>query len=335
MNLELFAFVNRQLAGMLRAGLPLESGLRQVARDLQKGRLRDELEQLEADLSRGVPLAQAVECRRFPELYKRLLIVGSRARDLPAVLNQLADHYRTQHQLWLRLRGLLIYPCVVLLGAFLLSCLMHFQLEPLLRELMGELNWWVDTVNGVGYSPMRVVQVALALSWAAFALLGLLCVLALVVLGCRRLRERLAWSLPAFRESRLAQLSGAMALLLKGGVPMAEALSLLEALSEEPKLRRDLSQWRQRLAQGYTRLPDVAAGSRRVPPLFVWLAAGAGEDWASGFAQAAGFYEERARDCAELMLSTVLPVLVLVVGGMVFLQGSALPLFLRALLTPL
>ena len=49
MNLELFAFVNRQLAGMLRAGLPLESGLRQVARDLQKGRLRDELEQLEAD----------------------------------------------------------------------------------------------------------------------------------------------------------------------------------------------------------------------------------------------------------------------------------------------
>ncbi|MEJ5238308.1 MAG: type II secretion system F family protein [Limisphaera sp.] len=329
MNLEQFAFLNRQLAGMLRAGLPLEASLRQVARDLQKGPWRAEWERLEADLSRGLPLARALEPRVFPELYKRLLVVGAQARDLAAVLNLLADYYLAQYQLWLRLKGLLVYPLLVLFGAFALSCLLHFHFVPLWLDLATEgLGSWRGNEDAAGEPSLRWIVVG---SWGAFLLLALLCAGVSLVLGSRRLRERLAWHLPAFRESWVAQTASSLALLLKGGVPLAEALPLVERLFTDPIARADLARWRERLARGYARFAQVAEGSQRFPPLFIWMVAGAGEDLAAGFEQAAGFYEERARARAEQLLAVTLPVLVIVTGGIVLLQASALPMTLRAL----
>ena len=56
MNYEEFAFANRQLAGMLQSGIPLEGGLRQLCREMRQGSLRAELQLLEADLAKGIPL---------------------------------------------------------------------------------------------------------------------------------------------------------------------------------------------------------------------------------------------------------------------------------------
>ena len=65
MNLDSIAFLNRQLAALLIDGVPLEGALRQVAAEL-RGPLREELTSLESDLSRGVPLVEAIERRRLP-----------------------------------------------------------------------------------------------------------------------------------------------------------------------------------------------------------------------------------------------------------------------------
>ena len=54
MKYEELAFVNQQLATMLREGIPLEGSLRQLCATMQKGRLRAELQLLENDLAGGV-----------------------------------------------------------------------------------------------------------------------------------------------------------------------------------------------------------------------------------------------------------------------------------------
>src|SRR6059058_4176168 len=95
MNHEEFAFVNHQLAGMLRDGIPLEGSLRQLCSQMQRGQLRSELQLLERDLAKGVPLATALTARKLPELYVQTLQIGARTNDLPAVLTLLADHYQT------------------------------------------------------------------------------------------------------------------------------------------------------------------------------------------------------------------------------------------------
>ncbi|MBM3832726.1 MAG: type II secretion system F family protein [Verrucomicrobia bacterium] len=60
MKADEFAFLNLQLAGMLRSGIPMEGALRQLCATMRRGRLRSELQRLETALANGTPLAEAV-----------------------------------------------------------------------------------------------------------------------------------------------------------------------------------------------------------------------------------------------------------------------------------
>ncbi|MBW8865074.1 MAG: type II secretion system F family protein [Verrucomicrobia bacterium] len=100
-----FAFFNQQLAAMLRDGIPLEGALRRLCQEMRQGTLRDELQALEGDLARGVPMAEALAPRQLPELYKRMVVVGVKGGDLPGALTMLADYFQRQNQVWTRLRS--------------------------------------------------------------------------------------------------------------------------------------------------------------------------------------------------------------------------------------
>ena len=93
MKYEELAFVNQQLAGMLKTGIPLEGALRQLCAQMRRGRLRAELEALEADLVRGLPLAEALAARKLPEFYVKMIQLGARTNDLPGILTLVADYY--------------------------------------------------------------------------------------------------------------------------------------------------------------------------------------------------------------------------------------------------
>ena len=66
MNYDEFGFFNRQLAAMLKDGIPLEGAIKQLCADMRAGRLRRELELLEQNLAKGVPLKEAMAGRAFP-----------------------------------------------------------------------------------------------------------------------------------------------------------------------------------------------------------------------------------------------------------------------------
>ncbi len=121
MRLEELAFANQQLAGMLEAGLPLEGALRQLCAGMRRGVLRTELAQLEADLAQGMPLDQALGARRLPEFYVAMLRAGAASHNLPGVLLLLGDYYQQVHSVWTRLKGLMVYPAIVLVTSLLFS----------------------------------------------------------------------------------------------------------------------------------------------------------------------------------------------------------------------
>src|SRR5258708_6908987 len=115
MNSDEFAFFNQQLAVMLRDGIPLEGALRQLSAGMATGSLRAEIQQLEADLSRGTPLPDAIRQRSLPAFYVRMLEIGARSNNLPGVLTLMADHFHRANTLWNRLKGLMVYPLIVVI----------------------------------------------------------------------------------------------------------------------------------------------------------------------------------------------------------------------------
>jgi type II secretory pathway component PulF len=137
MKYDEFAFLNQQLAGMLRDGIPLEGALRQLCKTMQRGRLRAEFEKLESDLARGIPLNEALQERKFPDLYGRMIAVGMKSDDLPGVLTLLADYYQTVNSIGTRLKGLMVYPVIVLVASLVLSLWLAVVLSGLFKEFGG------------------------------------------------------------------------------------------------------------------------------------------------------------------------------------------------------
>jgi type II secretory pathway component PulF len=320
MNLDEFAFFNQQLAAMLRDGIPLEGALRQLSATMHRGELRGELQALAADLAQGTPVAEALPKRRLPVLYQRLLAVGVRGNDLPGTLTLVADYYQRQHALGSRLKGLMVYPVLLLIASFLLSVLLWLLMSRVVFPA-----WWESLVGlGEGRPLPAATAAALPLlqnAWV-FPMMFIIPLLLVLVLWLRpSLRQRLFDRLPAFREARLSQTAAMADLLLKGGLQLPDALGLLAEFQPPGPLRGELTAWQRNIATGVKRFSAVAAGSRYVPPLFIWLVDSAGEDIRAGFRHAAEIFEARATARAEILLYAALPVSVLAVGSVVLLQG--------------
>ena len=300
---------------MLKSGIPLEGALRQLSETMRQGRLQTELRALESDLARGVPLREAIVPRQLPELYKQMLRVGVESNDLSSVLTLLADHYQRLHFAGTRLRGLLLYPCIVLLVSFAISVVVALLVGFFLNENSGLLaNEWAATQR-----KFSQVQILIGL-WAPVVLLAGVCAATGAVLAVRAWRRRLRWWMPGFKDASLSQVASSLALLLQNGCTLSQSLALLQQLEAEAPAGRDLAQWQARLASGERKFFQVAGGGTIFPPLFIWLVSASGEDWTAGFRQAAQVYHERAMQRLETMLYATLPVSVLVLGFLILCQ---------------
>ena len=310
MKYDEFAFFNQQLAAMVRDGIPLEAALKRLSTDMQRGPLRDELQKLEADLARGLPLPDAVRARQLPELYQQMLAIGAQSNDLPAILTMLADHYQRRHLIWTKLKGLMVYPVIVLAGAFLLACFLSFILSKIVIEIATDnvfSNW------------LRLPNLSLAL-WIAPILLASILIIDLSALKAPRLQRWLRWKLPALRDDSLAQAASAVSMMLKSGVPLDRALSLLQQLEQNTPASVEIAIWRMRLAEGHGKFSDLAAGGKIFPPLFIWMISQAHENLAEGFQRAAEAYRNRSAYMMEILLYAVMPCSVLALGFVIISQ---------------
>ena len=115
-----------------------------------------------------------------------------------------------------------------------------------------------------------------------------------------------------------------MALMLRSGVTLAEALVLAETLEAGTPAGKALAEWRALVENGGGKSAQWPASLRPFPPLFLWLVRKGGEDVAAGFQQAAEIYHARAGYRIELALYGALPVSILLLGLMVFWQVAPL-----------
>jgi len=309
-NYDEFAFFNQQLATMLRDGIPLEGALKQLSAGMGAGTLRDEIQTLEKDLSRGTPLKDALAKRRLPPFYIRMLEIGARSNDLPGVLTLLADHYHRINALWTRLKGLMVYPLIVIVVSLGLTILVALAFGHFLATFFDQ------------FTPGRTFSVVSV--WLPPVLFAIAALFGVAAVTSPSWRARLRWRLPAFREASLAQLATAMSLMLRSGITLAEALAMAETLEWGTSAGKALAHWRGLVENGQgksTQLPDSLPP---FPPLFLWLVRKGGEDIAAGFQHAAEVYQARAGYRIDMALYGALPVSILLLGQMIFWQVAPL-----------
>jgi type IV pilus assembly protein PilC len=326
MNTDEFAFFNQQLAGMLRSGIPLEGALRQLCQGMRRGKLRSQIQLLERDLADGIPLKTAVTARKLPEMYMRVLIAGVESQNLPGMLTLLADYYAKASSITARLKGLMVYPLIVLVLSLALSIFLTLLYTGLMGEAEDLFSAGFGTAAGSNASQYR------AFFWVAPAFfLGLLCLFILCA-SLNRVRRWFRWKLPGLKDASLAQSASALSLMLASGTQFESALGLLEQAEQRSPAARDLSRWRELLKAGAGKFNEIASESRVFPPLFVWLVAQSGEDLPEGFRRASEIYGARAQSRTDMLLYAALPLAIVFLGFLMLGQVySIITLIVKAI----
>jgi len=116
-DLSLFT---RQLATLVRAGLPLEESLLAVSQQTERPRVQTIVIGVRAKVMEGHTLADgfAEFPRVFPEIYRATVAAGEQAGHLDAVLERLADYTEGREEMRQKILAAMLYPIVLTIMCF-------------------------------------------------------------------------------------------------------------------------------------------------------------------------------------------------------------------------
>lgn len=121
------AIMTRQLATLVRAGIPLVESISALTEQVEKEQMVRVLSSVRDELRTGTAFAKALSAhpKVFAPLYVNMVAAGEASGSLEAVLERLADFMENQARLTGKVRGALAYPVVMLIfGTALVSFLM-------------------------------------------------------------------------------------------------------------------------------------------------------------------------------------------------------------------
>lgn len=259
---EDFLVFNQQLAQLTGAGLPVEQGLRLVARELRRGSMRRTIDLVAAELESGKSLPQAVAAHRsqFPPLYSELIDAGIRTGNLSGILLNLGNHLTLIRRLQSMLWQTLSYPIIVLITFFGVLYFILVALvprwEPLLHGLSG-LRFWVRSGGTYNASEIHIPLLTRLLfdfsdfvaSWPGTWVLTAVAVVALLAWGGLRLAggdgalaERFWLRMPlvgtVIRRNLVSRWCHAVALGAEAGMDLPAAIKLADDATASPRLRK-------------------------------------------------------------------------------------------------
>ncbi len=334
MTLDDLTALNEEIAALVRAGIPLESGLAELGGDMP-GRLGQFATALAERTARGESLAQAItgDAGQLPPAYRAVVEAGVRAGRLPAALEAVAASVRRLAETQRTALIAATYPLLVVLAAW---CSLVFFACVLAPQLAA-------TFLAFGVPAQRFFA---ALAWAGRGawFWGPIVPLAVIVLltawwlACTRTTAtairwshwffgRVPWMGRMLRCSRTATFLEILALLVENQTPLPEAVTLAAEASGDPPTLQAGRQWAAALASGQTLPPG---GEPAFPPLVHWLFMAARRNGAllPALRHAAAAYHRRARHQSEL-LRLFLPIFLTVT-----IAGSATALYALALFLP-
>jgi type II secretory pathway component PulF len=320
MNPDELIALNEQLAGMARAGLPLDQGLASLASEMSRGRLRRVTEAIVHDLQSGSTLPEAIARREkeLPPYYAHLITAGVRTGRLPDVLATLTTYARSVAATRAIIIDSVFYPAVVFVFAIvLLSTLVFFVLpefDKIFKEWGMKLPAMTAGVLAIGQHPYSVLVIPLTLIVTLIALGWL-------VLhrtdGGKRIWALGIYSIPIIgtliRSARMSAFAELLAVLVEFELPLPEAFRLAGLASSDPLMKHEAAAIHNRLSEG-ARLGEVLRGRGLLPEWVAWMAA-AGEQRGALSAtlhQIAAIYRRQV-DSRAALLRTVLPAFMIIV----------------------
>ena len=331
------ALFTRQLATLVRAGVPLLQSLDLVIRSTpQPGWVRL-LKSLRQDVENGSPLHVAFRQHpaHFSPLFCSLVAAGEAAGILDDMLDKLALTLEKNEALKSKIRAALMYPAVVVTVAAAVVLVILLAVVPIFQDVFKSLG---ATLPLPTQWVIALSQTLLNSAW----FMAMLAVTAVMLwrsawrrqpaqqlwLGQRQLR--LPWIGPMVQSAVVARWTHTLSALLSAGIPMVEALGPVASACDHAVYAQASETMREQVAQGSS-LNETMALSGLFPSMVVQMCA-IGEETGSVdtmLARAGALLENEVHDQLAGLSSLLEPVIMVLLGGVVgtILVALYLPIF--------
>lgn len=272
------AVTTRQLATLLRAGVPLVESLSALIDQVEHQKLNAALTQIRDKVNEGTSLADALKAhpKIFEDLYVNMVAAGESSGTLDTVLERLADHLDASARLRDKVFSALAYPAfMVVFGIAVISLLMVVVVPKVTSIFEGfdaTLPWYTRTL----------IFVSNTISGYWWLLFGML---AGAVYAFRRWKNtpagRMAWDTQVLKMPlmgslvmmvALARFSRTLSTLLASGVPLLSALGITRNVLGNVELMRVVEEARGSIREG----ESIAAPLKRsgvFPPIVTQMIA--------------------------------------------------------------
>ena len=126
------SLLTRQLATLVKAGLPLDEALTAVSQQTEKQRVQSILLGVRAKVMEGHTLADGFADfpRVFPEIYRATVAAGEQSGHLDRVLERLADYTENREEIRQKMVGALLYPIVLTVMCFSIVSILLVYVVP-------------------------------------------------------------------------------------------------------------------------------------------------------------------------------------------------------------
>lgn len=328
---------SRQMATMIRAGIPVLQAFQAVSQSVNKPAMSALVQALINDVTAGASISEALKRhpQHFDQLFINMVEAGEQAGSLDLMLERIASYREKAESLKSRVKKALYYPLTVVLVAIAISALLLVKVVPQFERLFDDFGGELPTITRV--------TIALSDTAQANGLWGLIVAVG-VPLAVRYSMQR--WPTFAYRMHALllhlpvvgslldkacvARYARTLATTFGAGVPLVEALSTAAGATGSPVYERTVQQVAEGVASGQ-QLHFAMQLSKRFPALTIQMIS-IGEESGSLDAmlqRIADYYEEEVDNSVDTLTTLLEPLVIVVLGALVggLVVSMYLPIF--------
>lgn len=331
------AFFSRQMATMMKSGVPIVSALEIIGSGHKNPRMKKMVDGIRADIEGGSSLNEAISRHpvQFDELYRNLVRAGESAGVLETVLDTIASYKENIEALKGKIKKALFYPAMVLVVAFLVSTILLVWVVPQFEEVFKSFG-----ADLPAFTQMVVNLSRFMVSWwwlMAIVMIGSVVAIAMTYRRSEKMQhtvDRLILKVPVIGQimhnSSIARFARTTAVTFKAGVPLVEALGIVAGATGNKVYGEAVLRMRDDVSVGYP--VNMAMKQLNLFPHMVIQMTGIGEEAGALDAmlfKVAEYYEQEVNNAVDALSSLLEPMIMVfigtIVGGLVI--AMYLPIF--------
>jgi type IV pilus assembly protein PilC len=312
----------KNLGSMITAGLPVTRALSVMSKQVKSKAFKSLLTDLEADISHGSTLSDALGKRPkvFSPLFVSMVRAGEESGSVAGSLTIVGNQLEKAHLLAKKVRGAMIYPAVIIAVMIILAILLLIFMVPTLTA----------TFAGIGVELPLPTRILIGLSdFMVNNTLLVIGVLVILILGAltffksrsgKNMWDSVILRLPVIgnmiKEVQSARTARTLSSLLSAGVEIVVALDVTIAVLQNHLYKVALEEARLAIQKGEP-MSAVFERNQKLYPVFVGEMVAVGEETgkiSEMLLGVANYYEEQIDQKTKDLSTIIEPVLMIIIG---------------------